>query len=149
QPINSNKRETRYRGDSPPGRRLADLLCSPSFGREWRTYMNENRSLIPLGNNSPRLQIEEMPISQLNMNARSPRIHPERQIVMLARNIDAFGFLVPCLIDPENRLLTGNARVLAAQRLGMRIVPVIRVAHLSETEKRAFVLADNKLAETA
>jgi DNA modification methylase len=81
------------------------------------------------------------------MNAHNPRIHPEKQIRMLARNIDTFDFLVPCLIDEQNRLLTGTARVLAADRLGMTSIPVIRISHLSETEKRAFIIADNKLTE--
>ena len=58
--------------------------------------MNERRSLITVGSNTLRLQIEEMHISQLKRNTRSPRIHPDKQIVMLARNIDAFGFLLPC-----------------------------------------------------
>jgi DNA modification methylase len=111
--------------------------------------MNDKRALIPLGSNSLRLRIEEMPISELKRPARSPRIHPEKQIVMLARNMDTFGFLVPCVIDLKNRLLTGTARVLAAERLGMKVVPVIRIGHLSEIEKRGFIIADNKLAEMA
>ena len=109
--------------------------------------MNEQRSLIPIGSNTLRLQIEEMPTDQLTRGARSPRVHPEKQIGMLARNIDTFGFLVPCLIDEKNRLLTGSARVLAAEHLGMKTIPVIRVQHLSDVEKRAFIIADAKLAE--
>lgn len=109
--------------------------------------MNENRSLVPVISNSLRLQIEEMPIIQLKRNAHSPRLHPDKQIAMLARNIDAFGFLVPCLIDEKKRLLSGAARVSAAERLGMHKIPVIRVQHLSDTDKRAFIIADNKLAE--
>ena len=70
--------------------------------------MDNKRALIPLGSNALRLQIEEMPISELKCPVRRPRIHPEKQIVMLSRNIDTFGFLVPCLIDLENRLLTGT-----------------------------------------
>jgi hypothetical protein len=57
------------------------------------------------------------------------------------------GFLVPCLIDDDNRLLTGTARILAAERLGMNQIPIIRVKHLSEAEKRAFIIADNKLTD--
>jgi DNA modification methylase len=110
-------------------------------------FMNEKRSLVTLGRNSPRLQIEEVPISLLKRNARTPRVHPEKQIVMLARNIDAFGFVFPGLIDDKNRLLCGNARVKAAERLGMTTIPVIRIGHLSEAEQRAFILADAKLAE--
>jgi DNA modification methylase len=81
------------------------------------------------------------------MNARNPRIHPEKQIRMLARNIDTFGFLIPCLIDDQDKLLIGTARVCAADQLGMTSIPVIRISHLSEAEKRAFTIADNKLTE--
>ena len=77
--------------------------------------MNERRSLITVGSNTLRLQIEEMLISQLKRNTRSPRIHPDKQIVMLARNIDTFGFLLPCVIDEKNRLLTGTARNLGGR----------------------------------
>src|SRR5664280_2817979 len=107
----------------------------------------EPNPIVLLGNNSTRLQIEEIPIRQLKRNARSSRVHLDKQIVMLARNIDTFGFLVPCLIDEKNRLLTGAARVLAAERLGMNTIPVIPIRHLSDVEKRAFIIADNKLAE--
>jgi DNA modification methylase len=109
--------------------------------------MNLKQSMIPAGNNSLSLQIEEMTISAIKLNTRSPRVHPEKQVAMLARNIDTFGFLVPCLIDENNRLLTGGARVSAAERLGMKSIPVIRVGHLTETEKRAFIIADAKLTE--
>jgi DNA modification methylase len=128
-----------------------------SFAHSWPaapiphgdSSMNEQRSLITVGSNALRLQIEEIPIAQLKRNARSPRVHSEKQIVMLARNIDTCGFLVPCLIDLKNRLLTGAARVRAAERLGMKSIPVIRVQHLSDAEMRAFIIADNKLAEAA
>jgi DNA modification methylase len=106
-------------------------------------------ALIPLGRNSPHLKIDEIAITELKRPARSLRIHPEKQIVMLSRNIDTLGFLVPCLIDEQNRLLSGSARVLAAERLGIRMVPVIRIGHLTEIEKRAFRVADNKLTEMA
>ena len=111
--------------------------------------LKENRSLILPGKNSPRLQIEEVTIARLKWNARSPRVHPEKQIAMLARNIDTFGFLVPCIISDQNRLLYGNARVLAAKRLGMETVPAVRVSHLSDNDQRAFILADTKLSEHA
>ena len=107
----------------------------------------EHLPAVVLNNNSPPLQIEYAPLLQLKRNARSSRIHPEKQIVMLARNIDTFGFLLPCLVDEKNRLLTGTARILAAERLGMKTVPIIRIQHLGDTEKRAFIIADNKLAE--
>jgi len=111
--------------------------------------LKKKNSLIPLSRNFPKLQIEEIPISSLKWNARSPRVHPEKQIEMLARNIDTFGFLIPCLISDQNRLLCGNARVLSAMRLGMETVPAVRVSHLSDNDQRAFILADAKLSEHA
>lgn len=109
--------------------------------------MKDSRSLVPCLRNSPRLEIEEVPIEELKRNNRSPRRHPEKQIAMLARSMDTFGFLFPCLLDEENGLLSGEARVSAAKRLGMTTIPIIRVQHLTEAQKRAFIIADNKLAE--
>ncbi|MEG3805342.1 MAG: DNA methylase N-4 [Bradyrhizobiaceae bacterium] len=111
--------------------------------------MSDKQDLVAVGRNSVFLQIKEVLISDLKPRSRNARIHPDKQIFMLARNIDTFGFLVPCVIDEKNQLLTGAARVMAAERLGMKTVPVIRVSHLSDAEKRGFVIADNKLAETA
>jgi DNA modification methylase len=108
--------------------------------------MSESRSLVPL-KNSPRLQIEEIPIGQLKRKALNPRRHSEKQIGMLCRSIDTFDFLIPCLADEENNLLSGEARVEAAVRLGMTEIPVIRIQHLNDAEKRAYIIADNKLAE--
>ena len=111
--------------------------------------MPEKNALVPIMSNVPRLQIENVPIDKLKRNARNPRHHPERQIQKLAKSIDTFGFLVPCIADEDDRLLSGDARVQAAERLGMPTVPVIRVGHLSSSEKRAFIIADNRLAEIA
>ena len=111
--------------------------------------MPEKNALVPIMSNVPRLQIENVPIDKLKRNARNPRHHPERQIQKLAKSIDTFDFLVPCIADEDGRLLSGDARVQAAERLGMPTVPVIRVGHLSSSEKRAFIIADNRLAEIA
>jgi DNA modification methylase len=77
------------------------------------------------------------------------RRHSAAQIRDLARSIETFGFNTPVVIDEENRLLAGHARVAAAKRLGWDAVPAVRVSDLTEAEKRAFVLADNRLAESA
>jgi hypothetical protein len=97
--------------------------------------------------NSPALRLEEIPIAALKRNPLNPRVHPEKQIRMLAESIAAFGFFVPCLVDQHNRLINGHARVLAAERRGMASVPCIRIEHLNEVDKRAFVVADAKLSE--
>jgi DNA methylase/ParB-like nuclease domain len=72
-----------------------------------------------------------------------------KQIAKLMRSIQRFGFLTPLVIDDSNQLLCGHARLEAAKQLGYVVVPVVRAGHLSESEKRAFILADNRLAERA
>ena len=128
------------------GQRDAELAGSRGHRRK-ESIVNENQSSLLGSSNALCLKVEELPIGLLKMNARNPRKHPEKQIVMLARNIDTYGFLFPCLVDEHGRLLAGTARVLAAERLGMTAIPVVRVSHLSEADKRAVVIADNKLAE--
>ena len=111
--------------------------------------MTDNRALLPMVSNSPRLKIEYLSTTALTQNTSNPRRHSQKQISKIARIIDKYGFLVPCLVDDENRVLAGNARIEAAAQLGMATVPVIRVRHLSEPEQRAFIIADNRLPELA
>ncbi len=77
------------------------------------------------------------------------RIHSKRQIAQIANSIERFGFVNPVLIDQENMIIAGHGRVMAAIKLGIDAIPVRRINHLSENEKRAYILADNKLAEKA
>lgn len=86
-------------------------------------------------------------LSELTPDAQNPRTHKERQINALVRSIQALGFNIPLAVDASGKILCGHARYLAAQQLGMSEVPVIRLDHLSETQARAFMLADNKLSE--
>lgn len=111
--------------------------------------MTENRVLFPTIGNSPRLQIEYVPLTALKLNASNPRQHSQKQITNITRNINQFGFVVPCLADDDNHVLAGNLRIAAAALLGMERVPVVRLHHLSEPEKRAFIIADNRLPELA
>jgi DNA modification methylase len=93
--------------------------------------------------------IEILPIDQLRPWPRNARTHSRKQIRQIAESIRRFGFTNPVLIDAENRILAGHGRVEAARELGMSTVPCLRVDHLSAAEKRAYVLADNKLALNA
>ena len=77
------------------------------------------------------------------------RTHSDKQVTQIANSIKRFGFLNPVLIDHDNNIMAGHGRVKAAQNLGLDKVPVRRVSHLSDDEKRAYILADNKLAEKA
>ena len=80
---------------------------------------------------------------------RNPRTHSPSQIRQICRSIREFGFLIPVLADSENGIIAGHARTLAAIELGLATVPVVRVDHLSPHQIRAYVIADNKLAENA
>lgn len=98
---------------------------------------------------SPKLAIEPLPLGQIVRNKDNARKHSPKQIEQLAQSIRKFTFLAPVIIDDGNLLLCGHARVEAAQLAGMATVPAIRVGHLSEYQKRAFMIADNRLAELA
>lgn len=93
--------------------------------------------------------VNALPTKQLAPYARNARTHTIKQIRQVARSIKAFGFINPIIIDENNTIIAGHARVLAAQEIGMDDVPTICVDHLSEAEKRAYILADNKIAENA
>jgi DNA modification methylase len=88
-------------------------------------------------------------LGDLKLNPRNARVHPEAQIGQIARSIERFGFNNPILIDCQNNVLAGEGRVRAARLLGLERVPALRIEHLNAAEKRAFVLADNKVAEAS
>jgi DNA modification methylase len=94
-------------------------------------------------------QIELRPIASLKPPPARPRKHSKSQIAQLAIAIQEFGFLVPVLVDADGIVLAGQARLEAAKRLHLTVVPTLQVDHLSEVQKRAFVIADNRLAELA
>lgn len=90
-----------------------------------------------------------LPLSQLSPSPRNARTHSKKQIRLIADSIMHFGFTTPVLIDENYLIIAGHARVEAAKLLGMRDVPTIRLSHLNDTQIRAYMLADNKLAERA
>ena len=85
-------------------------------------------------------------VSDLIPYARNSRTHSEVQVNKIASSIKEFGFLNPILIDKDNGIIAGHGRVMAAQKLGLKEVPVLQIGHLSETQKRAYIIADNRLA---
>lgn len=93
--------------------------------------------------------IEYRPIDSLTTYSNNPRKHPERQLVKIATSITEFGFTMPALIDEDDVIIAGEARIAAAKRLGMAEVPVIVAHQWSKAQVRAYRLADNKLAELA
>jgi DNA modification methylase len=95
------------------------------------------------------LLIEYLLVVSLLLNPKNPRMHSEKQILQIARSISSFGFNVPVLVDADLQVIAGHGRVRASQLLGMTHVPVIRLEHLSEHQRRAFMIADNRLTENS
>lgn len=92
------------------------------------------------------IQIEQWPLDRLLPYAANARTHPDEQVAQIAGSIAEFGFNVPCLVDERGVLVAGHGRLLAAQRLGLSQVPVIRLDHLSDAQARAYRIADNQIA---
>ncbi len=97
----------------------------------------------------PPLVIEHLPLSALRPYARNARTHSPKQIAQIAASIREFGFNNPVLIDRHAEIIAGHGRVEAAGKLGLETVPCVRLEHLTEAQKRAYILADNRLAEKA
>lgn len=93
------------------------------------------------------LRVEQLLIAELKPYGRQARHHNKRQLAGIKASIEQFGFVSPILIDGKGRIIAGNARVEAAKALGMETVPAVLIDHLTPEEIRAYVLADNRLAE--
>ena len=94
-------------------------------------------------------RIELWPLDRLVPYARNARTHSDEQVAQIAASIAEFGFNNPVLVDTNAGIIAGHGRVLAARKLGIDQVPVVVLDHLSETQKRAYVLADNRIGENA
>ncbi|MFL5314526.1 MAG: ParB/Srx family N-terminal domain-containing protein, partial [Microvirga sp.] len=94
-------------------------------------------------------KLENLCPGSLRPYPRNARTHSKKQVRQIAESIRRFGFTAPVLIDRANMILAGHGRVAAAKHLGLRTVPCRRIETMTETEKRAYVLADNKLALNA
>lgn len=95
------------------------------------------------------LKVQYKQIDSVIPYARNARTHSRQQIKQLANSMNSFGFTNPVLVDKDGVIVAGHARVLAARQLGLEVIPTICIDHLSEAEKRAYILADNRLAESA
>jgi ParB-like chromosome segregation protein Spo0J len=93
------------------------------------------------------MTIEHLKTSDLIPYARNAKKHDPAQISKLCGSIKEFGFTNPVLVDKDNGIIAGHGRVLAAQSLALETVPCIRLGHLTPTQKQAYILADNRLAE--
>jgi len=95
------------------------------------------------------LQIEQWPVDRLVPYARNSRTHSERQIQQVVDSIREFGFVNPILVDKDGVVIAGHARLAAAKKLRMAEVPVIVLGYLTDKQRRALVIADNKIATNA
>jgi DNA modification methylase len=95
------------------------------------------------------MNFENRPTNSLRPYSGNARTHSPKQIRQIARSIERFGFNNPVLVDDDAQIIAGHGRVEAAKLLNMKTVPTVRLSHLSEDDKRAYILADNRLAEKA
>ena len=91
--------------------------------------------------------VQEVAISDLVLYDRNAKQHPADQITKIADSIREFGFISPVLIDDNKNVIAGHGRIAAAQEIGMKMVPCVNVSGLTEEQRRAYVLADNRLTE--
>jgi len=97
----------------------------------------------------PNISVDCRPIAALVPYQRNARTHSDERITQIAASIVEYGWTNPILVDGDNGLIAGHGRLLAARQLGMTDVPVIELAHLTPTQRRALVIADNQLALNA
>jgi DNA modification methylase len=96
-----------------------------------------------------KLKIQYKPIADLIPYARNSRTHSDAQVAQIASSIKEFGWTNPVLLDGENGIIAGHGRVMAASKLGEKEVPTIELSHMDDNQKRAYIIADNKLALNA
>lgn len=99
--------------------------------------------------NKKQKTMEFWPLNKLIPYARNARTHSQEQIEKICASIAEFGFNSPILVDGENGIIAGHGRFMAAKKLGLKEVPVVVLTHMTDAQKRAYILADNKIAELA
>ncbi|NKB37983.1 MAG: DNA methylase N-4 [Gammaproteobacteria bacterium] len=107
--------------------------------------MKQRNSLSHLGD----LQVTYLSVTALKPAPHNPRTHSPKQVQQVANSIQSFGFTNPILIDEANNVIAGHGRLGAAKILGMQAVPTIQLEHMTDAQKREYLIADNKLAENA
>ena len=95
------------------------------------------------------LSIEYLPVRALRLDPKNPRSHSDKQVRQIAHSIQVFGFNVPVLVDGNLRVIAGHGRVRACAELGIQEVPTIKLEHLTDSQVRAFMIADNRLTENS
>lgn len=112
-------------------------------GKQRRKTGNLTRSV---DRKPSQLRVEYWPLERLKPYTQNPRTHSPAQVNRLVASILEFGFTNPILVDSRSGIVAGHGRLLAGRKLGLKTVPVIQLGHLTDTQRRAYLLADNKLA---
>lgn len=92
-------------------------------------------------------EVQEISIEKLIPYAKNAKLHGSEQVEQIARSIQEFGFISPCLIDRDFNIIAGHGRVMAARHIGMQAVPCVFIEGLTEDQRKAYILADNRLTE--
>ena len=108
-----------------------------------------NRNFPSMDEELDQIRMRPMATESLTPYARNSRTHSEKQIKQIAASIKEFGFTNPILIDSDSGIIAGHGRVMAAQSMGIEEVPCIMLSHLTDRQKRAYVIADNKISDNA
>ncbi len=95
------------------------------------------------------LEITYLHTTSLKPDPRNPRVHSDKQVRQIAQSIESFGFNVPLLIDDQQQVIAGHGRLMAACKMGWDTVPTIKLGHLTESQRMAFLIADNRLTENS
>jgi ParB family chromosome partitioning protein len=93
------------------------------------------------------MKIEQVSVEALIPYANNAKKHSDEQVAQIAASIREFGFNAPVLVDGQKGIIAGHGRVLAARKLGLEKVPCLKLTHLSESQRKAYIIADNKIAE--
>jgi len=92
-------------------------------------------------------KVQEVAVADLKPYDKNAKVHSDEQVDMICNSIEEFGFISPCLIDKDNRIIAGHGRVMAAKKLGLKKVPCVYIEGLTEEQYKAYILVDNKLTE--
>jgi ParB-like chromosome segregation protein Spo0J len=95
------------------------------------------------------LEVIYLRTTSLKPDPRNPRVHSDKQVRQISQSIESFGFNVPLLINDQQMVIAGHGRLHAARKLGWETVPAIRLSHLTESQRAAFLIADNRLTENS
>lgn len=93
------------------------------------------------------VKLQEVAIDLLKPYERNAKMHPQEQVAKIVKSIEEFGFLTPCVIDSDHNIIAGHGRVQAAKEMGLETVPCVFVEGLTEAQRKAYILADNRLGE--